>query len=78
MTVVDPIRRKQGWAFREGPGHGHDPINGLQFLSEVYSATDPHDRGRVTGSVLWDTVTNRMVTNSDSDLLRTFNHEFDR
>jgi putative glutathione S-transferase len=78
MTVVDPIRGKRGWAFREGPGHGPDPVNGFQFLSEAYRATDPHYRGRVTVPVLWDTATNRIVTNSDDDLMRIFNCEFDR
>jgi len=76
MTVVDPIRDERGWAFREGPGHSLDPINGFHFLSEAYKATDPSYRGRVTVPVLWDTVTKRIVTNSDDDLLRMFNSEF--
>ena len=46
MTVVDPIRDERGWAFREGPGHSRDPINGFQFLSQAYKATDPNYRGR--------------------------------
>jgi glutathionyl-hydroquinone reductase len=75
MTVVDPIRDERGWAFREGPGHSLDPINGFHFLSEAYKATDPSYRGRVTVPVLWDTVTKRIVTNSDDDLLRMFNSE---
>jgi putative glutathione S-transferase len=76
MTVVDPIRDERGWAFREGPGHSRDPINGFHFLSEAYKATDPSYRGRVTVPVFWDTVTQRMVTNSDDDLIRMFNREF--
>lgn len=76
MTVVDPVRDERGWAFREGPGHSADPINGFQFLSEAYRATDPGYRGRVTVPVLWDTVTKRIVTNSDDDLMRIFNREF--
>ena len=75
MTVVDPIRDERGWAFREGAGHSLDPINGFHFLSEAYKATDPSYRGRVTVPVLWDTVTKRIVTNSDDDLLRMFNSE---
>lgn len=78
MTVVDPIRDERGWAFRNGPGHSLDPINGFQFLSEAYVATDPAYRGRVTVPVLWDKVTNRIVSNSDDDLMRIFNSEFDR
>jgi len=76
MTVVDPIRDERGWAFRDGPGHSSDPINGFRFLSEAYEATDPAYRGRVTVPVLWDTVTKRIVSNSDDDLMRMFNREF--
>src|SRR5256714_2750900 len=76
LTVVDPIRDERGWAFREGPGHSEDPINGFKFLSEAYYATDPNYRGRVTVPVLWDTKTKRIVSNSDDDLLRMFNSEF--
>ncbi len=76
MMVVDPIRDERGWAFREGSGHSLDPINGFQFLSEAYRATDPTYAQRVTVPVLWDTVTKRIVTNSDDDLMRIFNREF--
>ena len=41
MTVVDPVRDERGWAFRDGPNHSSDPINGFSFLSEAYHATDP-------------------------------------
>jgi len=78
MTVVDPIRDDHGWAFREGPGHSLDPINGFQFLSDAYRATDPDYRGRVTVPVLWDTQSKRIVSNSDDDLMRMFNSAFNR
>jgi putative glutathione S-transferase len=77
MTVVDPIRDARGWAFRDGPGHSTDPINGFRFLSEAYHATHSGYRGRVTVPVLWDTVTKRIVSNSDDDVMRMFNQEFD-
>lgn len=76
MTVVDPVRDERGWAFREGPGHSVDSVNGFQFLSEAYAATDPDYRGRVTVPSLWDKETNRIVSNSDDDLLRMLNTEF--
>ena len=78
MTVVDPIRDDRGWAFREGLGHSTDPINGFHLLSEAYVATDPQHKGRVTVPVLWDTETNRIVSNSDDDIMRIFNREFNR
>jgi glutathionyl-hydroquinone reductase len=78
MTVVDPIRDDRGGAFREGPGHTLDPVNGFHFLSEAYLATDVNYRGRVTVPVLWDTATRRIVSNSDDDLMRMFNSAFNR
>jgi putative glutathione S-transferase len=78
MTVVDPIRDERGWAFREGPGHSLDPINGFKFLSEAYVATDPTYRGRVTVPLLWDTATKRIVSNSDDDIMRMFNSAFNQ
>src|SRR2546423_981719 len=46
VTVVDPLRDERGWAFRDGPDHTQDPINGFAFLSEAYAATDPAFDGR--------------------------------
>ena len=68
MTVVDPVRDERGWAFRNGPGHSEDSVNGFQFLSEAYRATDPTYRGRVTVPVLWDTVARRVVSRRSSGL----------
>jgi glutathionyl-hydroquinone reductase len=76
MTVVDPIRDERGWMFTEGPGHTKDPINGFAFLSEAYFATDPGYRARVTVPVLWDKKTKRIVNNSDDDIMRMFETEF--
>src|SRR6266576_6429665 len=49
VTIVDPVRDEKGWAFRDPSGkiqpavpfESTDPVNGFQFLSEAYSATDP-------------------------------------
>jgi putative glutathione S-transferase len=76
MTVVDPVRDGHGWAFRDGPGHSEDPVNGFKFLSEGYTASDPNYHGRVTVPVLWDKQSKRIVSNSDDDLLRMLNSEF--
>src|SRR5690606_37680181 len=76
MTVVDPIRDERGWAFREGDGHSSDPINGFQYLSEAYQATDPRFSGRVTVPVLWDKKTGCIVNNSEDDICRMFSTAF--
>src|ERR1700722_19439420 len=53
MTVVDPIRDEEGWAFR-GPTakwppassfESTDPVSGFHYLSEAYAATDPNFDG---------------------------------
>ncbi len=77
MTVVDPIRDERGWAFRDVAGSTRDPINGFAFLSEAYKATDPAYNARVTVPVLWDMQTHRIISNSDDDIMRMFETEFD-
>jgi putative glutathione S-transferase len=78
MTVVDPVRDERGWAFRDGPGHSADPVNGFQFLSEAYHATDPGFQGRYTVPVLWDKQTRKIVNNSEDDICRMLHDEFAR
>jgi glutathionyl-hydroquinone reductase len=76
LTVVDPVRDERGWAFRDGPGFSHDPVNGFRFLSEAYLASEPGYRGRFTVPVLWDRCAKRIVNNSEDDLCRMFDREF--
>jgi glutathionyl-hydroquinone reductase len=68
LSVVDPVRDERGWAFRDGPGYSHDPVNGFAFLSEAYLITDPSYTGRYTVPCLWDRVTGRLVTNNYPDI----------
>jgi len=77
LTVVDPVRDERGWAFRDGPGHSADPVNGFAYLSEAYRATDPDFRGRFTVPVLWDKKTRQIVNNSEDDICRMLNDVFD-
>lgn len=78
MSAVDPIRTdEEGWSFREGDGHGPDPVNGFDFLKQAYLATDPDYQGRVTVPVLWDKRSGKIVSNNDDDLMRMLNSEFD-
>ena len=72
MTVVDPLRDEQGWAFTDDD----DPVNGWAFLAEGYAATDPAWRGRVTVPVLWDRVAGRIVNNESEDILRMLDSSF--
>jgi len=76
VSMIDPIRDEQGWAFREGPGYSRDPINNFSFLSEAYLATKPDFKGRVTVPVLWDKKTHRIVNNSEDDICPMFQDVF--
>jgi glutathionyl-hydroquinone reductase len=76
MSVVDPIRDQQGWAFRQVPGATGDSVNGFAYLSEAYLATDPSFDARVTVPVLWDSDTGRIVNNESADLIVMFNSAF--
>ena len=77
VSVVDPIRDERGWAFRDGPGHSRDPVNGFRFLSEAYRATDPDYEGRWTVPVLWDRVTGRIVSNNFPDITIDLETQFE-
>lgn len=78
MTVLDPIRDERGWAIRDVPGASpRDEVNGFSYLREAYLANDPDYRGRVTVPVLWDKQTKRIVSNSDDDIMRMFETQFD-
>jgi putative glutathione S-transferase len=76
MSVVDPIRDERGWAFREGAGHGPDPVEGFHFLSEAYLRTDPSFTGRYTVPCIWDRVGRRLVTNNYPDITIDFETAF--
>jgi putative glutathione S-transferase len=84
LTIVDPVRDDLGWAFRDPSGQippgvpfeSTDPINGFQFLSEAYRATDPDYVARATVPVLWDKKTKRIVNNCEDDICRMFNDVF--
>ncbi len=78
MSAVDPIRDERGWAFRDGDYHSKDAINGFEFLSEAYVATDSRYQGRVTVPVLWDKVSKCIVNNSEDDISRMFNETFNQ
>ena len=62
LAVVDPIRDERGWRFTLDPD-GRDPVLGVEYLAEVYRASDPDYQGRVTVPALVDTATGTVVTN---------------
>jgi len=77
-SAVDPVRDGRGWAFREGPGHGPDLVNGFALLREAYLATDPGFDGHVSVPALWDRATKRLVSNHFPTLTADLESKFGR
>ncbi|MEV0666680.1 glutathione S-transferase family protein [Actinomadura luteofluorescens] len=71
VGVVDPIRDERGWRFPD-----RDPVTGAVFLSELYLSTDPSFQGRYTVPCVWDTETERLVTNDFPNITTMFETEF--
>ena len=70
ISIADPIRGEEGWAFREGPGCISDKVNGFSFLSEAYLVSKPDYEARVTVPVLWDKEKKTIVNNESSEITR--------
>jgi putative glutathione S-transferase len=76
ISYVAPFRDERGWAFtgerfEDGPGGEYvDELNGWRFMSEGYRLAIPSFSGRITVPVLWDTRTQRIVSNESSELIR--------
>lgn len=71
VAVVDPIRDERGWRFPD-----RDPVTGAVFLSELYLGTDPSFEGRYTVPCIWDTETERLVTNDFPNITTMMETEF--
>jgi glutathionyl-hydroquinone reductase len=78
LSAVDPIRDGRGWAFREGAGHGLDPVNGFSFLREAYEASQPGYDGHISVPVLWDRAGSRIVSNNFPDITIDLETQFSR
>jgi glutathionyl-hydroquinone reductase len=76
LSAVDPVRDGRGWAFREGPGHSLDPVNGFALLREAYDATEPGYDGHISVPVLWDRETGRIVSNNFPDITIDLDTQF--
>lgn len=76
VTVVNPVLDNQGWTFGGYDAADEDPLFGARHIHELYTRADPHYTGRATVPVLWDTLTDTMVSNESADIVRMFNTAF--
>jgi glutathionyl-hydroquinone reductase len=75
LTLTDPIPGQRGWRF-SGSGGGRDPATGASWLADLYFATDPDYAGRCTVPLIWDILTQRIVTNDFPQITTMFETEF--
>jgi putative glutathione S-transferase len=75
LSLTDPISAEHGWRFPDETG-GRDPATGARYVSELYLATDPAYAGRSTLPVLWDTRTQRIVSNDATQITVQMETEF--
>jgi glutathionyl-hydroquinone reductase len=76
LSAVDPVRDGRGWAFREGPGHDLDPVNGFGLLRDAYEATEPGYDGHISVPVLWDRQSGRIISNNFPDITIDLDTQF--
>jgi glutathionyl-hydroquinone reductase len=76
LSITDPIPdQAAGWRFPDETG-GRDPATGARYVSELYLATDPGYAGRTTLPVLWDTRSQRIVSNDAAQITVQMETEF--
>lgn len=70
VGTVAPVRTDKGWEFSLDEG-GKDPVLEIQYLPEIYAATDPEYNGRATVPTIVD-VKERKVVNNDYHKLTNY------
>ncbi len=78
VSIVDPLMLENGWEFRNRDGGTDDPINGADYLWQVYTKADPNYTGRVTVPIVWDKKRETIVSNESAEIIRMFNSAFNR
>ncbi|UTV28409.1 glutathione S-transferase family protein [Photobacterium atrarenae] len=71
VTVVSPDMREKGWVFDKP-----EPINGFDYMHQLYTMAKADYTGRVTVPVLWDKQTQTIVSNESSEIIRMLNTAF--
>jgi len=75
LSLTDPISGEHGWRFPDRQG-GQDPLTGARYLSELYLVTDPGYQGKFTLPLIWDTQTQRIVSNDVPQITVMLETEF--
>lgn len=79
-SVVDPRLTEKVWRFGGEKdsisGSDSDPLNGAEYIYEIYLKANPNYTGQITVPVLWDKKTETIVNNESADIIRMLNDGF--
>ncbi len=78
VSVVHWFMAENGWTFKEEEGATGDRLHQSTFMHQIYTKAYPTYSGRVTVPVLWDKEKETIVSNESSEIIRMFNHAFDK
>lgn len=76
VSVVHPEMLEHGWEFGDYPGSTKDKCFDFDYAFQLYTKVKHDITTRVTVPILWDTVTNTIVNNESSEIIRIFNSDF--
>jgi putative glutathione S-transferase len=74
VTIVDAKMLEHGWTFSDVSEN--NPIEGIDYLHQVYTTAKPSYTGRVTVPVLWDKQRRTIVNNESAEIIRILNSAF--
>lgn len=77
VSVVDPVSGPEGWVFSDYPGATVDHANGFQAIHQLYVQSQKDYTGLVTVPVFWDKVSQRIVNNESSEIIRMLDSAFE-
>lgn len=77
VSIVSPKMGADGWSFIDDyKGSTDDPINGAQFIRDLYVKADSSYTGKATVPVLWDKKLGTIVNNESADIIKMLNSSF--
>ena len=76
VSIVHPEMLTHGWEFGDYPGSTKDKCFDFDYAFQLYTKVKHDITTRVTVPILWDTVTNTIVNNESSEIIRIFNSDF--
>ncbi|MFT7215259.1 MAG: putative glutathione S-transferase [Paraglaciecola sp.] len=78
VSVVSPDMLENGWEFTPAFGATGDKLYNSQYLHQLYTRAEKTITSRVTVPMLWDKQQQTIVNNESADIIRIFNHSFNR